>query len=174
MIVYIKIRQIYKVFYMNQVSGRKNKINLNDYPFQQDIEFRLMMSELTVFEVNLIQEILNNSLKIPIIELQKAFKKTHAELMPVLEKLTRLKLYKIEKDALEVNKERRKYYEAHIAKFDESFNPDMEYLKNLLSKVISRPAAMVPAIQIFRRHIPLHRRKILPHSQTISKIPRRT
>lgn len=113
----------------------KNKIDLQDYSYKQDIEFRLMLSELTVFEVQLIEEILHHSLKIPIFDLQKALHVNYNEILPVLQKLLNLKLFKINKDTLEVNKEMRKYYEGYLAKFTDTFNPDLEYLRTLLNKL---------------------------------------
>lgn len=114
---------------------RKNKINLHDYPYQKDIEYRILMAELSVFEVDVLIEILHSSLKISNPHLAEALEVDEAELLLTLEKLQKLKLYRLENETILVNKEMRKYYESQIPKFDDDFRADMEFLRGLLSKV---------------------------------------
>lgn len=45
------------------------------------------------------------------------------------------KTFKIQGEEIIVDKEMRKYYETQISKFDDHFQPDLEYLQSLLSKV---------------------------------------
>lgn len=120
---------------MNPQPLRKNKINLSDYPYQKDIEHRFLMSDLSVFEVSVLNEILHGSLKTTVAHLAEALGVPSAKLLPSLERLQKLKLYKIEKGALLVDKEQRKYYETQIPKFDDDFRADIEFLRSLLSKV---------------------------------------
>ncbi len=114
---------------------KKNKINLSDYPFEKDIECRLLMADLTVFEVDLLREILEGSLKTTSHQLAKNLKAEEKQLIPVLEKLKNLRLYTFHDGRLEIDKEMRKYYESQIPKFDDDFRPDLEFLKGLLTKV---------------------------------------
>ena len=45
---------------------KKNKINLEDYDFKRDIENRLIMSKLNDVDIRVLEEILYNTLKIPV------------------------------------------------------------------------------------------------------------
>ena len=120
---------------MIQNPARKTKIELEDYPYRQDIEYRLLMSDLTLFEVDVIQEILYSSLSIPLNHLLEELNISRDKLAPILEKLTKMKLLQVHGDTIEVNKEMRKYYESQMPKFDDNFHADMNYLRGLLSKV---------------------------------------
>lgn len=118
-----------------QTLSRKNKINLADYPYRRDIENRLLLAQLTDFEVNLLHEIIHHSLKISIDTLAEEMDADIDDLNKALDKLSGTKLFKKDHATILVNKEMRKYYESQIEKFDEDFEPDMEYLQTLLSKV---------------------------------------
>jgi hypothetical protein len=114
---------------------KKNKIFLPDYPYQKDIEFRLIMSELTVFEVDILTEIVHGSLKTRVPQLAEYLDVDHSKLLPTLEKLQRTKLFHLDRDSIVVDKEIRKYWENQIPKFNDDFRADMEFLKDLLNKV---------------------------------------
>lgn len=114
---------------------RKNKINLADYDFGKDIECRKLMADLSVFEVNVLTEIIHGSLKSSIKQLAEYVESTEEKIYQALEKLKKLNLFKLEGDQILVNKEMRKYYEPQIPKFDDDFRADMEFIKGLLSKV---------------------------------------
>ncbi len=115
--------------------NRKNKINLSDYNYQVDIENRLAMAEFTVFEVEVLREILNGSLKTSIAGLARLLDTSVNSIMQVLPKLSRTKLFTVQGDTLLVDKEIRKYYEFQITKFNEDFAPNIEFLQSLLSRV---------------------------------------
>lgn len=115
--------------------GPVNNIVLSDYNYQRDIENRLLMAELTVFEVDVLREILDSSLKISLKQLSKSLDVTEKEMLPVLNKLSITKLIHRQGDNISVDKEMRRYYESQILKFDEEFEPGMEFLQGLLSKV---------------------------------------
>jgi predicted transcriptional regulator len=114
---------------------KKNKITLEDYPYQRDIENRLIMSEFTVFEVEVLEEILNSSLRVPIEELEDMLEVDKELIIPVIEKLEEIGLLKRKDDELFIDKEMRKYYEFQVLKFDDNFKPGMEFLLALLKKV---------------------------------------
>lgn len=116
-------------------SIRKIKITLSDYPFLCDIEKRILIAQLTVFEVRLLQEIMHHSLQIPVEQLADALEINVSSLLPILDKLTPLKLYRRENLILFVDREARKYFEFQIEKFCSNFEPNLEYLQNILSKV---------------------------------------
>ena len=114
---------------------RKNKINLEDYDYEQDIQNRVFLSNLSSDELKVLQEIVYSSQRIPILRLSKQLEKTVSELSPILEKLEETKLYRIELDEVIVDKEMRKYFEIQIQKFDEDFTPGIDFLQSLLKKV---------------------------------------
>jgi hypothetical protein len=114
---------------------RKNKVNLSDYNSQQDIENRMMLADFTIFEHRVLEEILFSSLKLSFKKFCKSIDSLDQDVLPVLEKLAAAGLLSIDGDNLLVDKEMRKYFEFQIARFDEEFKPDMEFLQGLLRKV---------------------------------------
>lgn len=113
-------------------SIRKNKVNLADYHFQQDIDRRILLSDFSVFELEVLEEILFNPLKISIKKLCRAVSSTEEETRPILNKLANTGLVQIQDDTLLVDKDSRKYFEFQINRFDEQFSPNMEFLQGLL------------------------------------------
>lgn len=116
-------------------SLRKNKISLEDYDFKQDIENRLVMSQFSSNDLEVLEEILYSSIKIPIRKIAKSVDLDEDEIFPILEKLNKTGLFAFEGDSIVVDKEMRKYFEAQILKFDPDFKPGMEFLQSILRKV---------------------------------------
>jgi len=114
---------------------RKTKVVLSDYPYRKDIENRLSLSTLSLFEVEVLREILHHSLKFPIEQLAEIVETTQKKLTPVLEKLSATKLFKIDHNNLIIDKEMRKYYEFQIERFEEDFEPNLDFVQSLLNKV---------------------------------------
>lgn len=110
-------------------------INLSDYAYHRDVAHRLVIAELTAFEVDVIQEILHSSLKIATFELANALSVNESILIPVLEKLQNTELFYLEKGHMVVDKYMRKFYEFQIAKFDNNFRADMEFLRKFLQQI---------------------------------------
>ena len=121
--------------------NKKTKIFLTDYPYKKDIENRLFLSDLSFFEVEVLQEILNSSIKIPLSDLSKSLNCENEELLPVLDKFSRTGLLMRQNDSVFVDKDLRKYYEFHIDKFDDNFEPNLEFMLGLLNKV---PISLIP------------------------------
>ncbi|MBS4163605.1 Uncharacterized protein PRO82_000908 [Candidatus Protochlamydia amoebophila] len=115
--------------------GRKTKIVLSDYPYKRDIENRLLLSHLSILEVKILQEILHSSLKISIKELAEELEISSPILISHLDKLSATKLFKRNELTLIVDKEVRKYFEIQLEKFEEDFEPNLEFLQSLLNKV---------------------------------------
>lgn len=115
--------------------SRKNKINLSDYDYEVDIENRLLMATFTPLDVEVLEEILFGSLRIPLVKLKKNLDVSDEELVESLQKINKSGLIEIESDAIVVDKDKRKYYDHQILKFDEDFKPNMSYLQGLLRKV---------------------------------------
>ena len=116
-------------------SVRKNKVNLSDYNFQQDVESRILLSDFTQFDLEIIEEILFNPLKISIKKLGRTLDCPEKKLEPILQKLSKAGLVQLQDDTLLVDKERRKYFEFQINRFDEKFTPNMEFIQGLLKQV---------------------------------------
>ena len=114
---------------------KKNKINLADYNSQLDIENRIMLADFSMFEQRILEEILFSSLKISLKNLSDSVECSPESLFPVLEKLTKAGLLILDRDAICVDKEMRKYFECQIDRFNPDFKPDMEFLQALLRKV---------------------------------------
>jgi len=116
-------------------SAKKNKVNLADYNCQQDIENRIFMSDFSTLDVEVLEEILFSSLKISLKKLARNIGCEETELLASLEKLSKTGLLTIQEDAILVDKEKRKYFEFQISRFDPQFKPDMEFLQGLFRKV---------------------------------------
>ena len=114
---------------------RKNKISLEDYDFKQDIENRLLMGQFTSTDLEILEEILYSSIKIPVRKLAKCVGLSESEVFPILDKISKTGLFAFEDDSIVVDKEMRKYFEGQVLKFDPDFKPGMEFLQGLLRKV---------------------------------------
>ncbi|MBS0629141.1 MAG: hypothetical protein JSS30_02820 [Verrucomicrobia bacterium] len=93
------------------------------------------MAQFTALDVEVLEEILYSSLRIPLSLLEQNLDLTSAELNQVLDKLSKTELFQVSQGFVIVDKDRRKYYEMQILKFEEDFKPGMEYLQGLLRKV---------------------------------------
>lgn len=114
--------------------NRKIKISLSDYNYQKDIENRLLMADLTEEERMILEEILFSSLRFPTTKLAKALEMDVDTLAKKLEKLSKSGLFVLDKGEILVDKEMRKYFELQMQKFDEDFEPGMEFIQSLLKK----------------------------------------
>jgi hypothetical protein len=114
---------------------KKNKVDLAEYDYRKDIENRLLMATFTSLEVDVLREILNNSLQFTIRQLQDSLEVETFSIIEALNKITRTKLIRMNGSVVFVDKEMRKYYELQILKFDDGFELGMEFLQGLLSKV---------------------------------------
>jgi hypothetical protein len=121
--------------------SRKNKICLEDYNFKHDIENRLAMAEFSTVDLEVLEEILYSSIKVPIRKLAKTLDLEDEEILPIIEKLSKTGLFSIHEDSIQIDKDMRKYFEAQVIKFDPDFKPGMEFLQHLLKKV---PISVLP------------------------------
>ncbi len=116
-------------------SPRKNRINFADYNSAQDIENRIVLSDFSPFDLEVLEEILFSPLKISLKKLARNLETVDAALSPILEKLTKGGLLTVLDDSIVVDKDMRKYFEFQVQRFDPSFKPDLEFLQALLRKV---------------------------------------
>jgi len=120
---------------MQKPPVKKPRINLSDYNYEQDLDYRLQMASFSQFEVALLEVILDGSLTISFQELQNELNVIEDEMILSLEKFSRLKLLQIQDKKIVVNKEKRKYFELHILRFNSTFEPSIEFLQGLLNQV---------------------------------------
>lgn len=116
-------------------STRKNKVNLSDYNCKLDIDNRSLLSDLSFFEHEVLQEIFFSSLKFSLKKIARSLRCEEAEITPILIKLSKSGLLSIQDDTIVVDKEMRKFFEFHMKRFDPDFKPDMEYLQGIMRKV---------------------------------------
>ena len=115
--------------------ARKNKVNLADYNSQQDIENRILMSDFSTLDIQILEEILYSSLKSSLKKLVRTIGCGTEELLNSLKKLSSTGLISIQGDEILIDKEKRKYFEFQIHRFDPQFKPDMEFIQGILRKV---------------------------------------
>lgn len=120
---------------MVQSSTFKTQILLSDYSYRRDIEHRVLISNLSVFEVDVLKEILHETLTIHIDQLADNLGVSQKKLIPVLDSLSRTKLFKRNDQILHVDKDLRKYYESQMEKFEVDFIPNLEFLQSMLNNV---------------------------------------
>jgi hypothetical protein len=114
---------------------KKNKINLEDYDFKQDIENRLLMSHFTIFDVKVLEEVLHSSLTLQVSNLAATLDTDVNDVTEVIDKLSQTGLLKRTGEMIKVDKEMRKYYEFQSLKFDDDFEPNMPFVQTLLKKL---------------------------------------
>lgn len=115
--------------------GRKNKIELEDYDFAKDLQNRIHLSKLSVFEVEVLREIVFNSLEFPISELSETLEVSNEKILQALEKLQPTKLFTRYGNDLLIDKEARKYYEIQMGKFGKDAKLGIDHFLSLLSQV---------------------------------------
>lgn len=120
---------------MPELLGSKVKVVLSDYNYKRDLENRLLMAELSVFDIEVLREILDSSLKFPLKQLATQVDLSEKALLPILDKFSQSQLIRLHDNMIHVDKEMRKYYEAQILKFNPQFIPDFEFLQALLSNI---------------------------------------
>ncbi|MBS0621531.1 MAG: hypothetical protein JSR80_01040 [Verrucomicrobia bacterium] len=120
---------------MKETHNKKNKLVLADYDYRKDIENRLLMSTFTLFDVEVLEEILHSSLTLQLSQLISALEGETMQVIESVDKLSQTGLLKREGEMITVDKEMRKYYEFQVRKFDDDFRPDMEFLQALLRTV---------------------------------------
>lgn len=116
-------------------SPRKHKINLSDYPVMQDVDSRLLMSDFSSLDIEILEEVLFSPLKISFKKLARNIGCSEEDLSLGLQKLAPLGLLTLSDDTITVDKEKRKYFEFEMTRFHPDFKPDMEFLQGLLRKV---------------------------------------
>ena len=110
-------------------------IKLTDYPYQKEVEIRLKMAHLTDLEVKLLQEIVHQSLHISVQHLADHLEIAVEDLIPILDKWSETKLFKRHDLQLTIDKEMRKSIEFQLEKFEENFEPNLNFLQTILNRL---------------------------------------
>lgn len=133
---------------MSSVPSRKNKVDLSEFNYQRDVQNRLFLSQVTECDIEVINEIIDSSLRFPLQQLQDALDIPKAQLQTILNKLAAVRLIKVQNDVVLVDKDMRKYYEGYLDKFQEDFIPGIEYIRYLLDQV---PISILPSWYVIPR-----------------------
>ncbi len=129
---------------------RKLKVCLTDFDSNKDIEVRLFLSHLTPRDLEIFEEILLGSVTIPIHTLSADLGLSFIQMREALEKLSESLLFTIKDDTIYVDKERRKYFELNLLRFEEGFKPDLEFFRGLLRHV---PIHVLPIWYLLPRNV---------------------
>ena len=111
---------------------KKTKISLPDYNFEEDIRNRLLLKTLSKQNLRVLEEILFSSLQFSIESLAENLDLNSDDLYEILETLSPLNLYNFDGRILTVDKDKRKYFETQVTRFEEDFKPDLDFFQNLL------------------------------------------
>lgn len=120
---------------MELATLKKNKVNLSDYDWEADAKRRILMSDFSVQDIDVLEEILYSPLKVYPSKLAKNLELDPQSVLTSIEKLEKIGLLQKELDYLLVDKDMRKYFEFEIERFQPGFRPDMEFLQGLLKKL---------------------------------------
>lgn len=120
---------------MNVAPVRISKVELESFNFKREIENRKLISSLSSFELEMLKEIVYNSLKFNIDDLCSSLGIEYPTLKPLLERLVDVGLCRVEKTVAFVDKDLRRIFEFQLSKFDDTFEPNMEYVQTLLQQV---------------------------------------
>lgn len=121
--------------------NRKNKINLPDYPYKKDISNRLFLAERSPYELEVLHELMFQPSKCRIQEVADAIGCDEDELILAVDAFSKVGLTMRQHDMLFIDKELRKYFEVHITKLQNNFEPSFEYIQTLLNKI---PISVLP------------------------------
>ena len=111
---------------------KQSNVSLPDYDFQKDIHNRLLLRSLTKRQRILLEEILFSPLHFPIESLAESLSLPIDEVYQTIESLSYLDLFNFDGKFLTVEKDRRKYFEVQLSRFEKSFKPNVEFIQNLL------------------------------------------
>jgi hypothetical protein len=114
---------------------KRGKVILSDYDYQSDVRDRLLLSEITPLDYQILEEILFSPVKFTLEKMSDNLDLSIEEIFPTIEKFLPTGLFQLEGTNLLINKEKRKYFETHLQKFEEGFTPGMEFLQNILRSI---------------------------------------
>lgn len=120
---------------VNASSVKRCRVRLSDYPYREDIENRLAIADFTVFEVAVLKEILNHAPRISIADLAFILEVPEENLLPALGCISKTRILTYTDELIFVDKERRRYFESQMDKFDDLAIPGYDLLFSTLRRV---------------------------------------
>ena len=111
-------------------TNKHTKVVLDDYDFETDIQNRLLLKKLSADHLAVLEEIVCNSLHFPVTALEE-----HLDLPDIKSlvlDLLPLNLFQYDGKFITVDKDKRKYFETQLTRFEQGFSPDLEFFQNLL------------------------------------------
>lgn len=114
---------------------KKLKISLEDYNYKEDLSLRALLHHASAHDIKTLEEILFSSIKTSEEKLLDALEIPLEDLKKALNKFESCGLVSQETDQIVINKDLRKYFELEIQRFEEDFEPGIEFLAQLFKKV---------------------------------------
>jgi predicted transcriptional regulator len=116
-------------------AAKKNRVHLPDYQFKKDIENRMLLSDFSDLDLQILEELLFSSLKTSVKKLSRQVNLSEEIVTSVLNKIAPTGLISVDGDIILIDKEMRKYFEVESARFNPDFKPDFDFFQQLLHKV---------------------------------------
>ena len=110
-------------------------INLSEYQHELEIEARILIEQLSSFEIQLVNALFYSSLRTSVEELQGELNADAAQVEAALDALSPLELFHLNNGSISINKETRKRLEPLIERLESDFSPTIQYLVDKLSYV---------------------------------------
>lgn len=114
----------------------RKKLNpLSDYDIEQDRESRMFLSDCSPLDLEVLEVLLFSPLKISIYDLSRSLAISELKLIPIIQKFSSIGLVNYQNHLLYVDKERRKYFEFQMSRFQDDFKPNLDFVKKILRQV---------------------------------------
>lgn len=120
---------------MTDLRQTKNRVNLHDYDYKLDVKSRVILSSINSDELQLLEELLFSSLEVPMGTLRERVPIRDDLFEKALAKLQLAGLLKEHQGLLIVDKERRKYFDTQIQRFDADFQPGVDFLHEIMRHI---------------------------------------
>ena len=114
---------------------KKNRVDLSEYPYEQDLNYRLLLASLNPTTTKLLIELFYLSSKTTLVKLKNALDLTENELKEFVDEIAPFNILSIEQDVVLIDKDVKKKIESFLEKFDEEFSHGIEYFQSLLKQV---------------------------------------
>jgi predicted transcriptional regulator len=115
--------------------ANRSQIALEDYECNRDVQARLMMADWKRPDVELVDAILQSPQVVLLEQLAEQLERDVTQLEPSLEKVAPTGLFQRRGATLVVDKDLRRYYETQLRRFEERFEPTLDYLQGLLRHI---------------------------------------
>lgn len=114
---------------------KKNRVDLSEYPFEQDLTHRQLLASLRPVTIKLLIELFYLCSKTTLLKLKNALDVTENELKEFINEIAPFNILSIEGETVLIDKDVKKKIECFLEKFDEDFSHGIEYFQSLLKQV---------------------------------------